>query len=431
MSLGVQKVRLLEERERQVQENKRLLVAEQAARRTADTLREVARVLSASFDDLDEVLNLILAELNNVIPYDSASLMLRENGRLRVVACQGWPPDQQPSGFRFQPHDMNVVQVMDAGLPVIIEDTASNPYWISTPYSAHVRAWLGVPLVSRGQAFGILSIDSRQLQRFSQRDAEVALAFASQAAVALENARLFQESVTRVEQEMEIAREIQSHLFPQTLPEVPGMELAACCLPARETGGDFYDLISLDEGRLGVVVGDVSGKSLPAAMLMAVARSVARSESRHHDSTSDMLHATNRLIAQDVPPHTFVALTYASFDSASRLLTVSNAGQLTPLVRRADGSVSHLDAFAAFPLGIVKDVRYREQLVTLDGGDVVIFYTDGIVEAKNSQGELFGFERLEALLTTCGDTGPQQLIDTIIAAVNSFTGPVPRHDDMT
>src|SRR5690606_1753247 len=139
-------------------------------------------------------------------------------------------------------------------------------------------SWIGVPLISKGNVLGVLNINALRPNRFSLKQAEIALAFANQAATALEHARLYQESVTRVEQELEIARLIQSNLFPRTLPSAPGLSLAALCYPARETGGDFYDVIELRPGQLALMVGDASGKSIPGAMLMAVARSIARSE---------------------------------------------------------------------------------------------------------------------------------------------------------
>lgn len=432
VSLGVQKVRLFEEREDQVKENARLFAAEQEARRTADTLREVARVLSASLGDLDEVLQLILGELDNVIPYDSASIMLVEGTQLRVAACRGWDRESDPRGALFQLDQSSAGQVVQLRRPLVMNDNVHNPDWSPADVSAAIRSWLGVPLISRGVVLGVLNIDSRRPGRFTERDTAVAVAFASQAAVALENARLFRESVTRVEQEMEIARQIQSNLFPHRLSAIAGMDLAARCLPARETGGDFYDVVTLSDGRFGIIVGDVSGKSLPAAMLMAVARSVARSEARDHETPQTVVCEANHWIAHDVPPNTFVALSYASLDPARRRLTLANAGQLAPLHRRADGSISYLQPPGpTLPLGLVSAINYQELTAVLAPGDTLVFYTDGIVEAKDRNRHLFGFERLEALVRDYGELPPEQFIDHVIATITAFADGVPQHDDMT
>jgi phosphoserine phosphatase RsbU/P len=431
ISLGVQKIRLFQQREQQISENARLFAAEQAARRTADTLREVARVLSSTFD-ANQVLELILDQLRSVIDYDSASIMLLEGDLLRPAAQRGLDDNllrQEPLRLNGQNAASLAVK---RGQPVTIEDTLTSSDWQIRVTASQIRAWLGVPLLSKGRVLGVLNIDSRRPQAFSERDTEVALAFANQAAVALENAQLYEESVTRVEQELEIARRIQSNLFPRELPHVPGLMFAARAVPARETGGDFYDIVALGEGRFGLLVGDASGKSIPGAMLMAVARSTARSEARDHELPETVMRETNRWIALDVPPRAFVALSYASLDLGRQRMALANAGQLAPLRRRADGSVEYLNVPGpTFPLGIQPEIPYAALEVELLPGDLILFYTDGIVEAHNPRRELFGFERLEALLHEHGGQTPEQLIETVLAAVEAFSQGTPQHDDMT
>jgi len=291
---------------------------------------------------------------------------------------------------------------------------------------------LGVPLIAKGQVLGVLNIDSHTPGHFSDRDMEVAFTFANQAAVALENARLYQESVARVEREMEIAREIQSNLFPRHLPQINGMTIAARAVPARETGGDFYDVVPLGRERFGLLIGDASGKSIPGALLMAVARSTARSEARDHELPETVMRETNGLIASDVPPRSFVALSYATLDVDTRILALSNAGQLSPLRRRRDGTVEYFDVPGpVLPLGIISDTPYAALEVPLEAGDLLVFYTDGIVEAHNARQELFGFERLEQLLRENGHLAPTELIDAILKEVEAFSHGVAQHDDMT
>ncbi|MFN8505778.1 GAF domain-containing protein [Kouleothrix sp.] len=435
LSLGVQKVRLFEERERQLAENARLFAAEQAARRAADTLREVARVLSASFDS-SEVPHLILRELRQVIPYDTASIMLLEDDQFRM-ALQGKPTSTEaPLHATFRLEQLNAAaQVIRQRAPLIIGDTTTASEWTPIAQEPPMRSWLGVPLLAKGRVLGVLNISAAEPHRFAARDAEVALAFASQAAVAMENARLYEESVTRVEQELEIAAQIQRNLFPRALPQVDGAELAAWIQPARETGGDFYDLLALDRDGgdlIGVIVGDASGKSIPAAMLMAVARSIARSEARNHQIPQEVMRETNRWIALDIPPRAFVALCYATVDLRRRVVALANAGQLAPLRRRADGRLEYLEPpGTTLPLGIAADTPYAAVELALDHDDLLLFYTDGIVEAQNAQRELFGFERLEAIVRAHGNLPPAALIDQIVAAVAGFGGGAPQHDDMT
>jgi GAF domain-containing protein len=413
-------------------ENARLFAAEHAARRTADTLREVARVLSSTFD-AREVLNLILDELRSVIAYDSTSIMLVDGENLLVVAERNLgldvPVEQRP--FLIRGRSAAHIPIRQRR-PVVIDDTRLSSEWQHHTEQRLIRSWLGVPLIAKRRVLGLLNIDSHQPNHFSERDVEVAMAFANQAAVALENAQLYQESVTRVEQELEIARRIQKNLFPRQLPQVQGIALAARASPARETGGDFYDIVTLGTRRLGLLVGDASGKSISGAMLMAVARSTARSEARDHELPETVMRETNRWITLDVPPRSFVALSYASLDVERRRLALANAGQLSPLRRRADGTVEYLDVPGpTLPLGIQPETPYAALEVELEAGDVLLFYTDGIVEAHNTDRELFGFERLEMLLREQGHLAPEQLIDTLLAAVETFSGDAPQHDDMT
>lgn len=412
-------------------ENARLFAAEQEARRSADTLREVARVLSSSFDPA-EVLQLILRELHNVITYDTASIMLVEGSMLRVAACRGWDAGSEPRGITFPISGSGAGQVVRHRRTIVTPDVRNDPAWTNQDIGDHIRSWLGVPLIVKGQVLGVLNIDAREPGHFTEREAELAQVFADQAAVTLENARLYQASVTRVEQELAIARQIQSHLFPRSLPQLPGTVLDARCVPARETGGDFYDIIPLSRRRLAIMVGDVSGKSIPAAMLMAVARSITRSEAADHETPEAVMCETNHWIVRDVPRRTFVALCYATLDLEQRRLAFANAGQLTPMRRRSGGQIEYLEApEPRLPLGILPDVQYAALEVPVDPGDLLVFYTDGIVEAQNREHALFGFERFEALVQAYGDLPPRQFIDRVMQAVAEFADGAPQHDDIT
>jgi len=179
------------------------------------------------------------------------------------------------------------------------------------------------------------------------------------------------------------------------------------------------------------MIGDASGKSVAGALLMAMARSVGRAEAIDHEEPALVLRETNRSMAHDVPRGTFVALCYATIDPSGRM-AVANAGQLTPVLVRADGGIEYLyPPGPTLPLGIQPDMGYETLAVDLAPGDTVLFFTDGLVEAHNASGELFGFERLDAILSTCAALPPHALIDRIIAEVQAFMGNVAQHDDMT
>ncbi|MCS6879946.1 MAG: GAF domain-containing protein [Oscillochloridaceae bacterium] len=421
-------------------DNAQLFAAEQEQRRTAETLREMTRVLSSTFDP-NEVLRLVLGELQKVIDFDTASIMLLDGSQLRLVASRGRAPGIEPRNLILPLEGTGAGHVARTGTPLRYIAGRTDCPWMRFPSSSDILSWIGVPLIARGHVLGVLNIDLRgplwneysapNFKRiFSERDVEVASAFANHAALAIENARLYQESITRVEQELEIARRIQANLFPRQLPVIAGLELAARCVPARETGGDFYDVVQLGD-RVGVIVGDVSGKSLPAAMLMAVARSTARSEARNHETPWIVLTETNRALVDDVPRNSFVALSYALVDRARDRLVLASAGQLTPLLRRANGHTTFLEGPPALPLGLSAQVTFGQFEVDLQPGDTVLFYTDGIVEAHDRRRNLFGFERLEQLLAEWGHLPAGHLVDRVLAEVHAFSEGMPPHDDMT
>jgi GAF domain-containing protein len=424
MSLGIQKIHLF--------------TAEQAARRTAETLREAARVLSTSFRT-DEVLQLILSELHKIVAYDSASIMLVEQRRLRMIA---WlDSDGQPLAVT-EPFgtdgNSGAAQVAQTREPLLIQNTAEYPGWESRSTTTVVRSWLGVPLIARDTVIGVLNVDSNRPCAFSETELTVVAAFAGQAALAIDNAQLYEDSVERVENELRFAATIQRNLFPRSLPTLPNYQLAARCIPARETGGDFYDVLVSDEDDqlgadfLGLLIGDASGKSLPGAMLMAIARSIARSEALDHREPERVMRETNHLVSIDVPQRAFVALCYARIDLERRKCAFANAGQMTPLLCRRGEPLTYLDVPApTFPLGISDHVPYASREIDLLPGDLLIFYTDGIVEAQNASHELFGFPRLEALLSDVEQLTPEALIDHVFVAVDQFCAGNQQHDDMT
>jgi sigma-B regulation protein RsbU (phosphoserine phosphatase) len=322
--------------------------------------------------------------------------------------------------------------VASTGEPLIVPDVRLEPRHRSFELWARACSEIALPLKVGNRVLGVLDVQSERLAAFDEEEATILQSLASQIAIALSNAQLYQESVARVEQELSIARHIQRNLFPQVLPQIPGLEVAATCWPARETGGDFYELLDLGEQRLGVIVGDVSGKSVPAAMLMAVARSTARSEGRDHLSPAEMLREVNRLLYSDVPKGAFVAMSYAVIDSANGRLTLSNGGQLSPMWHTDGNRWRYLEPPGIrLPLGIQRETDYQETEVELTSGDCIVFYTDGIVEAMNQRRKLYGFRRLERFLRRNADRPVQALLERILRDVADFGGEAGLHDDIT
>jgi serine phosphatase RsbU (regulator of sigma subunit) len=236
----------------------------------------------------------------------------------------------------------------------------------------------------------------------------------------------------RIEQELRIARLIQQTLLPKTLPQLPGYEVAAYYQPAREVGGDFYDFLELDDGRLGVVVGDVTDKGVPAALVMATTRTILRASAQRLFSPGEVLKRANDALVTDIPPNMFITCLYAILEPESGHLVYANAGHDLPYRRLGggDGVAEELRA-RGMPLGLMPGMGYEEKEVILERGESVLFYSDGLVEAHDPKREMFGFPRLQGLVGT-HRTGGSSLVGFLLSELTRFVGEGwEQEDDIT
>ena len=408
------------------------------AERRADNLQllhRISRLVNSSLDP-QIVLGIGAEQLTRVFVVDHCAIAVYDRPGWRGEIVAEYPPvGVRGRRVAFENVEDFAEDLHDIGQPIWVTDPLHDPRMLPARDLVHtfgIRSMLLAPLISRGKAIGAISLNNLTSERtFSAEDGDLVRTIAAQVAGALENARLFQLSVTRVEQEMEIAQNMQAHLFPRELPSIAGARLAARCEPARETGGDFYDVLSLDDGRFGIMVGDVSGKSLPAAMIMAVARSTVRAEAFNHARPETVMDELNQLLVQDVPPDTFVALCYAVYHAGSRILDLALGGQLTPLLRRRDGTVDFVHSGGSYPLGIVAEASYASVRVRLEPGDSVLLYTDGLVEAFSPERELWGFERLRQAFAELGSRNASEVINGLVEAVDSWQNGAAHYDDIT
>jgi predicted ester cyclase len=233
----------------------------------------------------------------------------------------------------------------------------------------------------------------------------------------------------RIEQELRVARGIQQASLPKEVPELEGWQITPYYQPAREVGGDFYDFLELKDGHLGLVVGDATGKGVPAALVMASARSMLRALAQTSESPGDVLRRANDPLATDIPPNMFVTCFYAILDPKSGSLRYANAGHDLPYLRRRTGDAEELRA-RGMPLGLMPGMGYEENEIVLDAGESVLFYSDGLVEAHDPKGEMFGFPRLRALVAQHG--GERSLGGFLMEELYSFTGESwEQEDDIT
>jgi serine phosphatase RsbU (regulator of sigma subunit) len=292
-----------------------------------------------------------------------------------------------------------------------------------------------LPLASQGVLIGLLTLGLRlNGEEYTHKDRALLDTLAPQVAPALRVAQMVQEQQQqvrereRIEQELRTARSIQHAFLPKDVPVLPGWQIAPYYHPAREVGGDFYDFLSFEDGQLGLVIGDVTGKGIPAALVMATVHTMLRTVVQEMTSPGAVLARVNDLLSADIPSGMFVTCFYALLDPTSGRLCFANAGHEPPY-RQHDGNAAELWA-TGMPLGMMPGTRYDEHEATLAPGESLLFYSDGLVEAHNAQREMFGFPRLQTLLEK--NVGAASRIDILLGALKNFTGEGwEQEDDVT
>lgn len=346
-------------------------------------------------------------------------------------------PDQVPWGdlppVDIPPNDPVVAYFQSAKGPVDIEALQLQSPGVDSLRAAGVK--MAVPLVSQGELIGLLNLGPRlSEQDYSGDDRKLLDNLAAQAAPAVRVGQLVRQQEDearereRLEAELRVAQLIQESFLPRDLPDLPGWKVARFYRPAREVGGDFYDFIDLPEGKLGVVVGDVTDKGVPAAMVMAATRQLLRGAAQRLVSPGKVLERVNELMSPTMPRGMFVTILYAVLDPQTGKLTFANAGHNVPYVH-TDGDVVELRA-RGMPIGLMPSMTYEEFETTLGPGANLLLHSDGVAEAHSPDREMFGFPRLKKLVQE--RSGGQELIDLLLEELSGFTGPDwEQEDDIT
>src|SRR3954447_11020252 len=349
------------------------------------------------------------------------------------IAVDAPGPGDEPAPVEIAPDDPLLRNLQEARGGVDLDEIDLDSPALGELRAAGVK--LVVPLVSQGELIGVLNLGPRlSEQEYSSDDRKLLDNLAAQAAPALRVGQLVRQQQAeaamrqRFEQELEVAKLIQQNFLPKELPELSGWQVAAYYRPAREVGGDFYDVIPLPEGKVGFVVGDVTDKGVPAALVMAATRSVLRASAQRLVNPGETLERVNEHLCPDMPEKMFVTCLYGVLDPATGHLRFANAGHDLPYVKTADGVVE-LRA-RGMPLGLMPGMPYEEKEAALQPGDSVLLHSDGVVEAHDPERDMFGFPRLKE--TVAAVAGGQQLIDRVLRDLGDFTGPdAEQEDDIT
>ena len=391
----------------------------------------------------DGICNTILDRACEIVKAARASILLADphTGILRVAASRGMTP-QQAAAVRVKPGEGVIGRVMKSGQAVVVDDAGSLDRERRSAEERYAsRSFISVPLrvfnpeelsgsapaqAGRHAPLGVLSMTDKAGERpFTSGDVKLLSALASQAAVLLDNTRL-----AGIEREIGLARDIQASLLPQRAPKVPGAELAGICVAARNVGGDYFDLLALPGGKAGILIADVSGHNVGAALMMAVSRAVLRTEIDRGDDPAEVLARANRLLEPDLArAELFVSVFFAVYDPATGVLSYANAGHNPALVRRSfGGPLEPLDAEGIL-FGVLGDAAFTRKQVTLREGDLVLLYTDGLTEARPvGKEEMFGEVRLGFALEAAHGRPTADIPAALLASVDAFTGGAPDDD---
>ena len=416
-------------------------MAEPSADRLA-LLYRVSQAFNSSLD-LDEVLNRVIDEVIAATRAERGSLMLHDaNGALVFRAARGLE-QQSIDDPTFQVSRGVVERVAREGRPLLTSN-AQDDQWLRRRESVMVlglRSILCVPLQHKGATLGVIYVDNRlQAGLFRPDDLDLLTAIASSAAAAIENARLYQVAVDkgRLERELQVAREVQVSLLPRETPRIDGWEFAARWQPARQVAGDFYDFIPVSLPKdsqaasgLGIVMADVSDKGMPAALFMALSRSIVRASVVQALPPADSITQANRLICADSPNGMFVTLFYAQIDPAAGDMVYVNAGHNPPLLYHADRDGVIRLTGTGMGLGLFDSAQYEQRAARLAPGDFVLMYTDGVTEALDAHGREFGEERLQRLVLDQCAAPAATIASALEQALAAHIGGGAPSDDIT
>jgi phosphoserine phosphatase RsbU/P len=430
-------------------ENARLYDAAQEQAYASAALLQVAQAVANS-NSLDEMIGSVVRITPILVGVKACAIFLWEQGHYHPAQAYGFSDEAQTAllGRDLQQGDFPLLEAVhvEARMMVGLLEATVPAEWLN-PVLAYTEQetffalqtgehlLIGFPLLIRNDFYGVMLVEEvADARRFRPKRVEIINSIAQQVVLSIQNEHLQLEMVVRerLEHEIELARQIQKTFLPEQLPEIPGWDLAATWLTARQVGGDFYDVIELPGGRLGLLIADVSDKGMPAALFMALTRTLIRAVVYDTSSPAEALQRVNALIIPDNRQSMFVTAVYGVLSIESGEFTYANAGHNPPVwMSKASSTMEFLQRTGA-ALGIIEDLPMDQRTISLGAEDLLFLYTDGLTEAFSPEDDTFGNERLlQALNTLTEISSAKAVLDALEAAVNLFMEPLPAADDLT
>jgi sigma-B regulation protein RsbU (phosphoserine phosphatase) len=411
-------------------ENARLYTRSTRQARTLVLLNEIARELT-SILNVDELLKRIAELLSRLIDYQMFSILLLDSAGEKL---------QHRFSLRFNEniqvkHDASrgrgvVGYAAQHREAVLVPDVKKDPRYIEL--NRETRSELAVPLIYKDKVIGVLDLEHTRRGFFTEDHRRTVTTLAAQIAIAIENAQLYEQIArqeSRLERDLALARELQFRLLPQTLPKLANLDVAAKFAPARAIGGDLYDFLNYSLSRTAIVIGDVSGKGAPAAIYAALVSGILRSHAPIEPAPAEMLSAVNFSLGERRIEAQFVSLIYAVWDDQNRTLRVANSGLPRPLYCH-DGKIEVIEA-TGLPLGLFEEADYDEFSFRAKPGDMFVFFSDGILDARNKAGELFGRHGVERIISKDLSASADSVVQDIFNAVAEHAAGEEAFDDQT
>jgi sigma-B regulation protein RsbU (phosphoserine phosphatase) len=402
---------------------------------TTDKLRmllDITKKISRSLD-LQEVLNLVMDTLDSLIPYDAAGIFVLQcrgdECEFKAEAVRGYDIDEL-SDLHLKLGEGFIGSVALSANPIISADVRKDPVYINA--RDKTRSEMVAPIISNDEVIGVFDLESDQFNAYEKDDLEVLLMLASQVAIIIEKVMLHEQLIEkkRLEGQLEVARQVQLELLPPRDPDIEGYDISAYNFPTEEVSGDYYDWVKIFDDQIGIVIADVSGKGVPAAILMAFLRASLRAATHIGYSTHISMAKVNYLLWESIERNQFVTAFYGILDAAKNTMAYSIAGHNPPLLLNAAGTSRFLEN-GEQPLGMFRETRYHEYYLELEPGDVLVLYTDGATEASSPSGEEFGRERLAQAIKENYDKPAREMIASLQLAVLEWTDQVGSNDDVT
>ena len=411
--------------------------------------REIARLKSA-VEELSVLNKLALAvgsalttdQVLNTIVHEAVKAVKAEQGFIKLFTPTSDRPlqtlirqqnDDLNNGATYQLDDQITGWVLKTRQPLKIDDLANDARFKTTRAAQQgIVSLLCVPILMQAELLGILMVvNKRHGQKFSHGDLRLLSIMAAQSGQLIRNAKLQQQALEKehLQRELELARQIQLSMLPKQNPQIEGLAMAHYIAPARTVGGDYYDFIPFSDHQLILVIADVSGHGPSAALVMTLLKGVVRSLVSNATLSAQTLQKINRIISQIIPAGMFITLQLMLFDLQKKRLFYANAGHNPALFYQAQEGTCRELYLASCALNILPDFSYLVQDFPLQTGDVIVAYTDGITEAMNAEGEMFGSERLSRLILHLAKHEPEQMVSQILHEIEGFTNHAEQSDD--